>query len=242
MLTQMASSHRLGPPGVKVIAEPTYSESGRLLQTNTVYLPPRVMDWTGETQPVTDLEANWLPKDTLFGRRGYKSPKGFEIWLSVVLMGTDRTSIHKPEYCLESQGCLIGKSEILTVPVQRPHPYDLRVMRLTTNRQLRADNGQVATRRGMYVYWFVADGLLTPTHGERMWWMARDLIRTGVLDRWGYVAYFTECWPGEEEATFERLKEFIAASVPEFQLAAGSRSTPGNTASAGKTDLSGQKN
>ena len=46
---------------------------------------------------------------------------------------------------------------------------------------------------GLYVYWFVADNQLTPYHGERMWWMARDLIRTGVLQRWAYVSYFTAC-------------------------------------------------
>jgi hypothetical protein len=32
---------------------------------------------------------------------------------------------------------------------------------------------------------------------------------------------YTLCEPGEEEAAFERLREFIAASVPEFQIPAG---------------------
>ena len=44
------------------------------------------------------------------------------------------------------------------------------------------------------------------------------LFRTGVLQRWAMISYFAVCAPGQEEATFERLKKFIAASAPEFQL------------------------
>jgi hypothetical protein len=54
-----------------------------------------------------------------------------------------------------------------------------------------------------------------------MWWMAKDMMLTGVLQRWAYVTYFAVCAPGEEDATFERMKKMIAASVPEFQLTPG---------------------
>ena len=58
----------------------------------------------------------------------------------------------------------------------------------------------------------------TINHWQRLWWLARDLLRTGVLQRWAYVSCFTVCIPGQEEAVFERVKRLIAASVPEFQL------------------------
>jgi len=51
-----------------------------------------------------------------------------------------------------------------------------------------------------------------------MWWMARELFRTGELQRWAYVLCFAVCLPGQEEVTFERIRKFIAAAVPEFQL------------------------
>jgi hypothetical protein len=51
-----------------------------------------------------------------------------------------------------------------------------------------------------------------------MWWMARDLMKTGVLQRWAYINYFAPCLPGQEQATFERIKKMIAASAPQFQL------------------------
>jgi len=39
-----------------------------------------------------------------------------------------------------------------------------------------------------------------------------------VLQRWAYVSYFTACLPGQEDATFARMKALITASVPEIQL------------------------
>ena len=73
--------------------------------------------------------------------------------------------------------------------------------------------------RGIFVYWFVADDQITADHNQRMWWMARDMIRKGVLQRWAYVTLFSVCLPGQEEATYERMKGFIASAVPTFQLA-----------------------
>ena len=54
-----------------------------------------------------------------------------------------------------------------------------------------------------------------------MWSIAKDLLTTGVMQRWAYVICFTVCPLGQEDAAYDRLKDFIAASVPEFQLAHG---------------------
>ena len=231
LLGRVSAGQRLGEPGLKLGAEPTYLTNGVVARTESVALPERILDCTSEPVGLSLLENDWLPKDTLFGRRVYQSTKdGFYALLSVVLMGTDRTSIHKPQYCLDGQGWRIEKTESVVIPMQRPFPYDLRVMKLTTSKPATYD-GRPVKWSGIYVYWFVADDQLTPFHGQRMWWMARDLIRTGVLQRWAYVTYFTTCPPGHEDAVFNRLKELIIASVPEFQLAAGEpKSTVSSTA------------
>jgi len=80
--------------------------------------------------------------------------------------------------------------------------------------------GQMVPGRGIYVYYYVADNAISAgTIGvERMWLMAREMLRTGVLQRWAYVSYFAVCSPGQEGATFERMKKFIAAAAPDFQL------------------------
>jgi exosortase len=228
VLTRIGVGQRLGKPGVALAA------NGAGDRTQGILLPREVLDYSSRTAEVTALELSWLPKDTIFGRRLYDSAKDKTgVQLSVVLMGTDRTSLHKPEYCLDGQGWKVEKSEKVVVPIGYPHPYDLRVMKLTTAvRMIPDDKGVLQPWRGIYTYWYVSENELTPSHEERMWWLARDLIRTGVLQRWAHVSYFTACLPGQEEATFNHLKDFIAASVPEFQLATGPRSVVRSTTAA----------
>jgi hypothetical protein len=127
--------------------------------------------------------------------------------------------LHKPQFCLEGIGLHIDDtaSSEGTVQVQRPCAYDLPVMKLVASNRITSKN-QNLSERAVYVYWFVSSNQLTARHGQRMWWMARDLLRTGVLQRWAYVSALAVCWPGQEDATFQRIKEFIAAAAPEFQL------------------------
>ena len=174
-----------------------------------------------QDQPVSSIEVQWLPPDTMYGRKIYHGPDPTGIMsgimTSVVLMGTDRTSIHKPQYCLTGQGESIVKSEVISIPIARPRPYELKVMKLSTVSQQPIGGGKFAPVSGIFLYWFVADGQLTPYHGERMWLMGRDLLTKGLLQRWAYVAYFSRCLPGQENVLLERMKRFVSDSVPEFQ-------------------------
>jgi hypothetical protein len=213
LLTRLQGSQKLGPPAVKTSPIPG---SVRL----KVELPERVLDYTSEAVEVDKGVLEWLPQDTSFGQRLYQAPDGFQATINVVLMGRDRTSLHKTEFCLEGQGWRIDRSATVETKVhmERPFPYDLPVMKFVASRETTV-GGARQTARGIYVMWFVADNNeLTARHWQRMWWMARDLLRSGVLQRWASVAYFAACAPGQEDATFERLKKLIMASVPEFQL------------------------
>ena len=94
----------------------------------------------------------------------------------------------------------------------RPAAYNLPVKKLTVT----PENKMTTPVSGVYVYWFVADRQQTPEHWQRMWWMARDLLTTGVLERWAYITYFAVCPPEQEEEAFRRIQKLIADSVPEF--------------------------
>ena len=212
LLFQLHSHQRLGKPAVKTSAIPG---SSRL----QVDLPEFVMNWRSEPQTNDQLTLDTLPADTSFGRRVYIAPDGSWVQASVVLMGADRTSLHRTEYCMEGSGWRINRSlsKESTVRIEKPHPYDLPVMKFLMSGDLTID-GKKVKASGVYVFWFVAENEYTASPGQRMWWMARDLVRTGVLQRWACVSYFAACEPGREDATFERVKKLIAASVPEFQL------------------------
>jgi hypothetical protein len=223
LLTRLQATQKLGQPAVKTTPIP----GSQRLQ---VQLPERVLDCTSEAIEVDKTTLGWLPQDTSFGQRVYKAPDGFQTSVNVVLMGRDRTSIHKTEFCLEGQGWVIDRnaSAQATVRMDRPFPYDLPVTKFVATKQVIVQ-GQPVTARGIYVLWFVADNdEYTSNHNQRMWWMLRDLLRTGVLQRWASIGYFAHCAPGQEDATFERMKKFIAASAPEFQLVP----RPANTARA----------
>jgi hypothetical protein len=214
LLTQLGAHQKLGAAGVKTHPLPN---SIRL----QVDLPEQVLDFQSKEIETDEVTLGALPSDTSFGQRAYTAPDGFGLALSVVLMGTDRTSLHKPQFCLEGQGFHIDstRSEETTVHVDKPVAYELPVVKLVSNREI-MDNGQPQVQTGVYVYWYVADGALSASVSgfQRMWWMGTELLRTGILQRWAYVSCFAVCQPGQEAAAFDRMKPFIAAAVPRFQL------------------------
>ena len=211
----LKTHQRLGRPGLKTSALP----GTRNLRVD---LPETVNGYTSAPVAIDIVTSNTLPQDTSYGQRIYQAADGFQASINVVMMGTDRTSIHKPQYCLSGQGWQIdaAASGLATVPVYQPRSYALPVMKLTATKQ-GVVNGEKITARAVYVYWFVAEDRLTARHWQRMWWMAENLMRTGELQRWAYVGCMAVCEPGREDATFERMKQLLAGTVPQFQLATG---------------------
>ena len=219
-LVWLKAHQKLGAPGVKTVAiggGPGFR----------VELPGRVLNYSSTNVPVQKIVTDVLPKDTSYGQRLYWAPDDFQILLNVVLMGSDRTSHHKPEFCLRGAGWQIDESDEQTVPMTRPHAYALPVIRKLVTQPV-LFHGQPTTLRGVYVYWFVADKAISADASglQRMWRMTQSLLTTGILQRWAYITCFAVCLPGQEEATFERMKQFMAAAVPEFQLAHGEAAAP----------------
>lgn len=215
LLGHLRLNQKLGAPGVKTHPLP---DTQRL----AVELPDQVLNYTSENIEVDKVTLDTLPKDTSFGARMYTGPDKFPILVNVVLMGTDRTSMHKPQLCLTGQGYRINQaqSEETRITVDKPVRYELPVVKLVADKEEKTDQGQPYAVKGVYVYWFVADSALSAsvTGMERMWLMAKHLVTTGTLQRWAYVSCFCRCAPGQEDAAFQRLKLFIADAVPQFQL------------------------
>ncbi len=222
-LAYFQANQRLGAPGVKTTPIP----GGNL----KVLLPERVLNYNSEELPVAEIVTNTLPKDTSYGDRYYKGSDGFNIQASVVLMGTDRTSLHKPQFCLEGQGWRIDGAPIMTsVLVDRPYPYELPLVELLGSRE-EIINGQKTAIRCLCVYYYVADGAIsaTPTGLQMMLKMARSQLTTGSMQRWAYVRYVAWCLPGQENAALEKIKQFIASAAPEYQLTPAPKATALNS-------------
>ena len=210
-LTWLKQNQKLGQPGIRAKAIP-----GTIRMDFD--LPAQVLDFSSKKEAQDQSVLNTLPQDTSYAQRLYTVTNGFWVNANIILMGTDRTSIHKPEFCLPGQGWQITQKETTNISIPGEHPYQLQVAKWTISNFMQDAEGRKQKISGLYVFWFVADNEQTSSHGQRIWWLTRDLLTTGVLQRWAYVSYFAICLPGQEETTFGQMKRLIAASVPQFQL------------------------
>ena len=210
-LVRLKNHPRLGQPGIKAVPIP-----GNLAMK--IDLPEHVLDFMSTNVPEPEIVLGYLPADTSYTERNYEpSDGGFPISATMILMGADRTSIHNADYCLRGQGLNPEEKKIVNIPVGGATPYQLPVSEWKVRGVFQRPDGRKVNVNGVYVFWFVADGVQTPDHFQMMKRLALNLLRTGVLQRWAYVSYFSICEPGQEDATFARMEKLIAASVPEFE-------------------------
>jgi hypothetical protein len=210
-LTWLRTNQKLGTPGIR----------GTLIPNSIalkIDLPERVLDFTSTNLPEPEEVIAYLPADTSYASRIYFAPDGLMIQSSVILMGADRTSIHRPEYCLPGHGWNIDEKKVVELPIDDQPPYKLEAAKWNVSTTVQQPDGQKVNVGGIYVFWFVADNEETMNHDKMLEWLTLDLFRTHALQRWAYISYFAECRQGQEDATFDQMKSLIAASVPKFQL------------------------
>lgn len=210
-LTWLRTNQKLGAPGVKGTPIP-----GGIRMN--VALPERVLDFTSTNVPEPQVAIGYFPDDTSYTERIYTGPDGSWVQSTAILMGADRTSIHRPEYCMPGQGWTINQKKVVDIPIAGQPPYRLEAAEWKVSQVVQQPDGQSAKIAGVYVYWYVSRNEETMNHDKMLEWLTLDLFRTGALQRWAYISYFALCQPGQEDAKFEQMKRLIAASVPQFQL------------------------
>jgi hypothetical protein len=210
-LTWLKAHQRLGAPGL--LAAPIPGSVMMRLQ-----LPERVLDFTSTNMPEAQVVLDYLPKDTSYASRHYTAADGAWAMANVILMGADRTSIHRPDYCLPGQGWQIRDKAEVKLNIPGATPYELPVMKWTVSNTFPAPGGGQQTVSGLYVFWFVTQGQTTDDFPTMLKSMLFNQLTHGVLQRWAYISYFTVCRPGQEDAAFTRMKQLITSSVPAFQL------------------------
>jgi hypothetical protein len=188
---------------------------------NPVALPNFIgLEWAGQNAPVTQIERDTLPEDTGFSRKNYisLSDKNQQVFLSIVLSGRDRTSIHRPEICLVGQGWTIRRAAPHNFSVSRQPggPLRLPATVLHIDREVTTRRGEKAVLPALFAYWFVGSDRVVGTHWERILHSTIDRLRTFQNHRWAYVVVQTHALDGEA-AALKRLQEVIDATLPAFQ-------------------------
>lgn len=186
--------------------------------TNPAALPTFLgSDWIGRRSEVTAIEREILPPDTGFSRKLYFSTNdpNRAVFVSVVLSGRDRTSIHRPELCLVGQGWTIERTD--------RHAFSGgprlsgKSIPATLLHTVRADGkGKFPA---LVAYWFVSGDAMVATHTERFLHDAWNRLRHGRADRWAYVLMQTDARDGDA-AALARLQAVLDQTLPGMLKAA----------------------
>lgn len=159
-----------------------------------------------------------LPSDTIIFKKQYfnLADRDQTVFVSVVLSGKDRTSIHRPEICMPTQGNTIETREVIDVPLaDRDEPLQVMVLNMTTE-DVRGNR-----RHSYYAYWFVGNGRETPHHWERMLWMSSDRVLHNVSHRWAYIGVSGQRTEDLSDTSHHReIQNVIGALHPELVLEA----------------------
>ena len=154
---------------------------------NDLEIPDICPDCGEPLHNMSRSEYDALPKDTEFVKSAYTNDAGGRISASIVLSGTARDSIHRPQRCLKGQGNALDGEYTLEVPLEGRAPLKIRVIQAT--RQFRTAEG-IVPYYSYYAYWFVGQDRETPYHLGRMFWLAWDRVVRSTANRWSYIAVY----------------------------------------------------
>ncbi len=175
------------------------------------------IEWTGRPVPVAPIEREILPADTGFSRKIYFSHRdpSQQVFLSIVLSGRDRTSIHRPELCLVGQGWTItGRSDHrFEFPARSDAGFPATLLQV--RREVPSPRGPVVVPQ-LTAYWFVSSEAVVATHWQRFLHDAWGRLAHARADRWAYVLMQTDATDGEA-AALARMQAVLREALPAFQ-------------------------
>lgn len=129
--------------------------------------------FVSEEVPVSEAELHTLPEDTRFSKRMYTAPDGSWYQVSVVIGGKHKSSIHRPEMCLPSQG----------FQMMNPRSADVGGVDWHLVTLARKD----APSLGFAYTFYNQDGFRTSSHVQRIFCDVWDRSVRGRIDRWVMV-------------------------------------------------------
>ncbi|MBN2684623.1 MAG: exosortase-associated EpsI family protein, partial [Pontiellaceae bacterium] len=173
--------------------------------------PNRCPDCGYELFSMTRSEYEALPKDTEFIKSAYTNNVGRRVYVSIVLSGTERDSIHRPQRCLVAQGNALDKEYTMDIPLKGRDPLQVRVIK--ASKAMEGPDGTTIGRNIYYAYWFVGQDRETPSHVNRMFWLAWDRVVHSKASRWAYISVSGECEP-KGKAYEAEIKDIVQKLYP----------------------------
>ncbi len=178
----------------------------------------------GFPAPVTEVERELLAKDTEFARKNYDDFRGHNIFFSIVLSGQQKDfmySLHQPEVCLVGQGWTIEKGEFRSLRLASGHTLEVRSLNI--HQDFLDKKGEYHPVDALYLYWYVADTLVTSSRFNLNFRSSWDLLLHNQDHRWASVTVMSPITQStrvdglNEAQTRAMLEEFIRQVVPVIQ-------------------------
>jgi hypothetical protein len=189
---------------------------------NPVELPAFLgTEWIGQRAEVSAVEREILPPDTGFSRKNYAfvSDRTRDVFLSIVLSGRDRTSIHRPELCLAGQGWTIeGTAQQVFRAVNESAQTttdDFPATVLRVRREIPSPKGKIVVPQ-LVAYWFVGSEVVVASNWQRFLHDASNRVLRARSDRWAYVLMQTDARDGEA-AALARMQTVLNGTLSAFQ-------------------------
>ena len=194
-------------------------------------LPLVAGGFVGVGEDPSDKERELLPADTIIKKRAYHIPgRSIEqrdlAHATLVIAGSDTRSIHRPEVCLDGQGWTITSSTVREVKMISGAVLQVRDLAIERE-ELMTDRSKLKLR-AHYVYWFVGNGISTPSNWDRQLLSLRDSVLRNVNHRWAYPSVMarvtdnlTSKQSGErcrdDAETVKMILSLIRSLAPRFQ-------------------------
>jgi hypothetical protein len=180
-------------------------------------------EWIGRRAEVSAVEREILPADTGFARKNYVAVTNptQQVFLSVVLSGRDRSSIHRPELCLVGQGWTVEATKGVrwSLPGRGGERREFPATLLRVRREIATPRGRTIVTQWV-AYWFVGGDEVVATHAGRMLRDGWNRVAHGRADRWAYVLAQTDGADGEA-AALARMQTVLDGALPAVQQVAG---------------------
>ena len=168
----------------------------------------------GQVTVMSYYERLLLPEDTSLLRKTYRHPSGGEVLAAVVLSGSQRNSLHRPQVCLTSNGQDIVDTHV--IEIEKADAPPLKVMVLELLKTSRLPDGRTVNYASYYAYWYSAKNHETPYIVARMVWMAIDKIFFSKTGRWAYISVAGARNP-ENSEYLKELTHFIQSFYPRIR-------------------------
>jgi len=157
------------------------------------------------------IEQSLLPPDTIIRKNRYENESDRRVYLSIVLSGRYRSSIHRPEVCLVGPNSQIVDSFIHEIKLADGRSLSVTILEMLVH--YTDTKGKTVATTSYYAYWFAGIGRETPSHYTRMLWMAQDRLFRNLSYRWAYISMAGRRIDGQREYLAE-IDSFLRTAYP----------------------------